>query len=83
MPSKLIEFGQIFLTGVRHGFMPPQLKPTRLKRFESKIAHKYSQTLNSINAHKNVCSANALKTLNSANAPKIPEMNLNTMYDAI
>ena len=41
------------------------------------------QTLNSINDHKNICSANALKTLNSANAPKIPEMNLNTMYEAI
>ena len=35
------------------------------------------------NAPKNVNFPNALKTLNSANAPKIPEMTLNTMYDVI
>ena len=35
---------------------------TRLKRFESKIAHKYSSKFKSINAPKNVNSANALKT---------------------
>ena len=60
---------------------------TRLKRFESKIAHKHSSNFKfywcSYNAPKTSKCTNAPKSVNYGNAPKFFEMTFNTMYDAI